>query len=275
MNKSIIIHPTGQMCNQFWILSNYIADCIEEDRRIAVWLPDFNLNEFDNLVTSQYVTFPLYPNVIIQSRFFSSYQKLINKIFRNKIALWMIRAILSIIPSVDFEVADVTCKKSKYKYKHLDKILSILEPKDQRIKKLNQIFKEKTVDSDSIIIGVHIRYGDYRFMSNGQYFYSLQQYRQKMIEIQSLFDYRNVIFFIATNEKLDLTHFDGLNIFQIQNGVALDDLFGLSLCNYILGPPSTFSAWASLFNQTPLYFIEDINIPIVQDKFIDIKKLWF
>lgn len=50
-----IIHATGQMCNQFWIISNYLADCIENNERFLIRLPDFNLNEFNQLYSSKYV----------------------------------------------------------------------------------------------------------------------------------------------------------------------------------------------------------------------------
>lgn len=54
-----------------------------------------------------------------------------------------------------------------------------------------------------------------------------------------------------------------------------EDLFSLSKADYIIGPPSTFSAWASLYGTVPLYFIESSNSDFKIPDFINIKDIWF
>ena len=85
----------------------------------------------------------------------------------------------------------------------------------------------------------------------------------------------NVLFFIASNENICTTQFKNANTFKIKNSFSVKDLYGLSKCDYIIGPPSTFSAWASLFENINLYHIEDIKIDFNLDNFIKIEDLWF
>lgn len=56
---------------------------------------------------------------------------------------------------------------------------------------------------------------------------------------------RNVQFLIFTNDKIEEDAFIGKG-FQVHfmNGSAFEDLCTMSMCDYIFGPPSTYSAWA-------------------------------
>jgi hypothetical protein len=40
-------------------------------------------------------------------------------------------------------------------------------------------------------------------------------------------------------------------------GDPAGDLFSLAACDYIMGPPSTFTLWASFFGGVPLYTINN------------------
>jgi len=52
------------------------------------------------------------------------------------------------------------------------------------------------------------------------------------------------MFFIASNEKISKEMTSDLEYFSNIDGSAPEDLYALSKCDYILGPPSTFSYWA-------------------------------
>ena len=47
----------------------------------------------------------------------------------------------------------------------------------------------------------------------------------------------------------------------------IEDLYALSICDYILGPPSTFSMWASFYGGVPLRFIKHSNDKIFLREF--------
>lgn len=268
-----IIHATGQMCNQFWIISNYLADCIEENKQFSIWLPDFNLNHFNRLYSSKYISFPLYPKFLVNLFGYENYSKIVNTIFKNRITLGITNFLINLIPGVQFIISDVACDKSRFKFKHLKTLLEIISP--------NPIYHEEVESQirhqikDELLIGIHIRRGDYRTFENGKYFYSLEQYNDLMNRIRKLFSDRNVKFFLASNEKIDYRIFEKHEIVKLTNSDALRDLIGLSKCDYICGPQSTYSAWASLYQNTPLYFINNIEKNIFEDSFIDIKTIWF
>lgn len=272
-----IIHATGQMCNQFWIYSNYLADCIENNTKLVIWLPDFDLNKFPAFYSSKYVFIPFYCSSIVSSKYYSLYKKYVNLVFGNKFSLLLIKAFFKIIPGVCFDIVDVTCSKSNYKYKHLPSLLEIMSPENKFIEDVGDVLRKRVDDIQfDLIVGIHIRYGDYRELDNGKYFYSLQQYKIKMHEIVNSFGaQKSIHFFISSNENIDISVFEGLNVFMLPNTDAVMDLIGLSLCDLIVGPPSTYSAWASLYKNTPIYFIEDINKHINLNSFVDIKNEWF
>ena len=67
-------------------------------------------------------------------------------------------------------------------------------------------------------------------------------------------------FVICSNEKLDLSYFReaGLEVNAGPGHEALD-LYALSKCDLIIGPPSTYNLWASFLNDVPLFWIRDKN----------------
>ena len=42
-------------------------------------------------------------------------------------------------------------------------------------------------------------------------------------------------------------------------GQPVEDLYALAACDYIIGPPSTFSRWASFYGKTPLWEMRDAD----------------
>jgi hypothetical protein len=121
--------------------------------------------------------------------------------------------------------------------------------------KAEDLFK-KLNSEGTLIIGVHIRRGDYEHFEGGRYFYSLINYVNWMRQVNTLFG-KNLTFVICSNEnlkysdqllncELDIRHADGH---------LITDLITLSKCDYIIGPPSTYSMWASFIGKKPLEMI--------------------
>ena len=109
----------------------------------------------------------------------------------------------------------------------------------------------------SILIGVHIRRGDYRTYRNGKYFYDLETYKKQMQHLAALLEDKNPLFFICSDESVDLKSFGGLQVIENKNGNATEDLYLLTTCDYLIAPPSTFSKWASFYGDVPLYVLDD------------------
>jgi hypothetical protein len=120
-----------------------------------------------------------------------------------------------------------------------------------------------------LMIGVHIRRGDYQRFEGGKWFYSAEQYYSKMKELaaQDVFSNKKIAFVICTNEKnINLSSEENFTVYKEERHFV-EDLYLLSRCDYIIGPPSTFSIWASFFGKVPLYMMKDPGSPIAIDKF--------
>jgi hypothetical protein len=113
------------------------------------------------------------------------------------------------------------------------------------------------------LIGIHIRLGDYREFQNGKYFYPLSFYRSL---IQSLTDQYPfpLAFIIVSDQPLTSQDFLGHNVY-ISHSSEIVDMSILSLCDGVIGPPSTFSFYAC-------NFIGNENLLHLEKKLIEIPK---
>ena len=125
-----------------------------------------------------------------------------------------------------------------------------------RIEKEIQILRGS---SPSLMIGLHIRRGDYQFWQRGKYYYSDEQYISVIKNLIELFSARgiNVKILACSNEKISTD--SPINEILTSHTLKseIEDLCLLSHCDYILGPPSSFSSWASFIGKVPLLHIED------------------
>lgn len=103
----------------------------------------------------------------------------------------------------------------------------------------------------AIVVGVHVRRGDYASYLDGRYYYSLDQYAAAMRQIAAQIPSRQVRFLVCSNEPIESGSFGGLEI-QLGPGQLVEDMYALAATDLIIGPPSTFTGWASFYGQTPL-----------------------
>ncbi len=121
---------------------------------------------------------------------------------------------------------------------------------------------------NSLLIGIHIRRGDYETFLDGKYFFENEVYFQKMKEIEESFlkEKQKVNFLLFSNEPIDLLDFEGLDVKKSENHFMVD-LYALAACDYIFGPLSTFTAWASFYGETPICFLHDKNQKVTKAVF--------
>ncbi|MBE9034965.1 alpha-1,2-fucosyltransferase [aff. Roholtiella sp. LEGE 12411] len=108
------------------------------------------------------------------------------------------------------------------------------------------------------IIGIHIRHGDYQQHQNGIFFYSPEEYLKVMESAKALFPNKKVTFLICSNQIQDKHYFQHLS-YVYGNNHIIEDMYSLAECDYIIGPPSSYTMWASFYGERPLYMIRDIN----------------
>jgi len=114
-----------------------------------------------------------------------------------------------------------------------------------------------TWSQDKKYVAVHIRRGDYRNFLGGQYFYDWAVYRQAMTAIEK--NIREAFhcptaFLIFSDEPAEVMKAENVTISHYP--WYLDHVL-MSRCDYIFGPPSTFSAWASYVGKTSYYHLEN------------------
>lgn len=113
------------------------------------------------------------------------------------------------------------------------------------------------------VIGVHIRQTDYKNFANGKYFYPLDVYRRVMCDLSTQLNGRTR-FLICSDATIDPAFFADLDVLQ-GTGHPVEDNYTLATCDYIVGPPSTYTAWASYYGEVPKCFIQsqDAHLSLV------------
>lgn len=131
---------------------------------------------------------------------------------------------------------------------------------------------------NSIKLGVHVRRGDYKTWQGGNYYYSDEQYADVILRFASLHKDKDLTVFVCGNAP----DFSGIKK-RAENehirihcayGNPAEDLYMLSICDYIIGAPSTFSLMASMYHDTPVYWMmsdkEDIHFDTFNNMFTHI-----
>ncbi len=141
--------------------------------------------------------------------------------------------------------------------KHQDLIRAFFKPVAAVQAMINAAVNKARQNAD-VIVGVHIRRGDYAEFVGGKFFYSYEDYCRKMKELEQQMPGKRVHFLICSNEKIDAKAFDNVN-YTLGPGHLVGDMYSLAECDLIMGPPSTYSLWASFYGRKPLCQIRDLR----------------
>ncbi|WP_345223729.1 hypothetical protein [Hymenobacter koreensis] len=137
-------------------------------------------------------------------------------------------------------------------------LFRLVEPHRQAVDALVQ----KCRAHADVLVGVHLRRGDYATFNNGKYYYDNATYARVMRELQAQFPQpERVAFVLCSDEPLDLSAFAGLPV-HLANNHVVEDLYTLAASDYVVGPPSSYSMWASFYGQVPLLHLETAEQPV-------------
>ena len=117
-----------------------------------------------------------------------------------------------------------------------------------------------------IVVGVHVRHGDFANWRGGKFFFPASRYAAWMRELAEQFPGGKVAFFVCSDEPRHESEFPGLRV-GIGAGSAVGDMYALANCDYIIGPFGTFSMWASFYGHKPLFHIHGIEARIKREEF--------
>jgi len=129
-------------------------------------------------------------------------------------------------------------------------------------KKLTREIKSKK----NLCVGVHIRRGDYKEYKNGIHYHTDEIYAKFMNHFSNIYPERKLSFLITSNDTVDLEKFKNLEC-RVAGGNLIEDMYTLAMCDFIIGPPSTYSRWASFWGEVPLGIIENENHQLSKEDF--------
>ena len=134
-------------------------------------------------------------------------------------------------------------------------------------------------DYQGIRLGVHIRRGDYAEWNDGIYCYDDDTYARHINRFAVMHEGKEVHVYLSTNDpKVTEEHYQQLcpqvHVHHLQ-GSAPEDLFMLSECDYLIGPPSTFSLVAAMYRDIPLYRMYTPNTEAMAPEAFHLFDYWF
>lgn len=137
--------------------------------------------------------------------------------------------------------------------RHAEKIRAYFRPvtalEDRSRAAVERLRKEA-----DMVVGVHVRHGDYRTWKGGKCFFTAAQYAAWMHGLAEEFPGRKVAFLVCSDEPRRSGEFPGLTV-GLGAGSPVADLYALAGCDLILGPVSTFTQWASFYGNKPLFHL--------------------
>jgi len=113
-------------------------------------------------------------------------------------------------------------------------------------------------NKETLLFGIHARRGDYRHFHQGKYFYTWKQYHSIIKNLRKQFV--DCKFILVSDESVPASIAQTKDI-TLPKASPVIDMYALSKCDYILGPPSSFSMWASFIGQKPLFMLHQPKPP--------------
>jgi len=260
----VICDAPGQTCNRLWSYVASVAMCLAERRRMVIIFYDWTIEDFPHLLGAPFISYPLWHKWYLErGNGWNNYKGLTWKVTHNP--RWD-----RVFALLGFTKGWHTRSDTRYLQQELPRLQQIFRPKESIMERASQMIAGLRQAGADVVVGVHVRRGDYATWNEGRFFFSLDEYASFMRRVQKAFDGQRVGFFISSNEDFDVgTTFPDLLCARYgeEPSAAILDLYTLSLCDRLIGPFSTFSRWASFIGRVPLCFIEHRNQRFLPDNF--------
>lgn len=152
--------------------------------------------------------------------------------------------------------------------RHQSQVRTLLKLQPRVTERVSELMRGLR-DEQGAILGLHIRRGDYRTWCDGRFYYDDHTYQQSAINVLEACrkEFLNPRILLVSDEPTEWpSELSGVPVIRFM-GSVVEDLAALSLCDRILGPPSTFAMSASLIGNVPYLQVTDPRAPICVDRF--------
>jgi len=275
MNKPcvVIASKSGQLANRIILFAHFIANSIEYGYEL--YNPNFDeyCFYFNSTVNND---FDGHPITVVGQDFINLRQKKISE----RIGFTALKYLL--LPSCKilkikkrYELSDkyfldlLERKKTIITYgwlfrdrnnfnKYLDILKKFFSPIEIHAKNVEKLIQNcrSGQERNKLLIGVHIRRGDYQSFQGGKYYYENSVYLEYMAQVCAIFkkEQKSVAFLLCSNEAIS----EVFNQFEVYTGTGhlIEDLYCLAKCDYLMGPTSTYTSWASIYGDVPLCHLQ-------------------
>jgi hypothetical protein len=137
--------------------------------------------------------------------------------------------------------------------KHAAAIRDFFQPLAEHRENVAALIARARANAD-VLVGVHIRHGIINFANARHYWNPPEKYAEWMSQIERLFPERRVAFLICSDVKQDPQVFSRFRT-SFGNDHIIEDMYSFAACDYIFGPPSTYTMWASFYGEVPLRLV--------------------
>lgn len=275
MNKPriVIASKSGQLGNRIILFAHFIANAIEYGYEL--YNPNFDeyCLFFDSTINNN---FDGYPITVVGKDFINLRQKKISeRINFNTLRYLLLPSCKILKTKKRYELSDkyfldlLERKKIIIAYgwlfrdrdnfnKYLDILKKIFSPIEIHARNVDRLIQNCRSDQEKnkLLIGVHIRRGDYQTFQCGKYYYENSVYLKYMTQIYEIFqqEQKSVAFLLCSNETIS----EVFNQFEVYTGTGhlIEDLYCLAKCDYLMGPTSTYTSWASIYGDVPLCHLQ-------------------
>jgi hypothetical protein len=124
-----------------------------------------------------------------------------------------------------------------------------------------------------LLIGVHVRQGDYALWASGRYFFEASTYANWMRAVAERFANRGRVGFVVCSDQPQPPEaFMGLKAYLNNDRTeagAIRDIIRLSRCDLLMLPPSTFGSWASFIGNVPILPLRSKDADVTREPILD------
>lgn len=285
----VIVEDGGGLANRLFVFANVIATGLETGHRVANpsfrrWAESFEGTRGDSLSFFPRRQRPLFGS-LLSSRIAASLTYRSSGFLARHFGPGPLRAITLRWPEhCDLDAPTTLADLQRRRFvllkgwlfrnrsgivSHADLLRDFFRPVSSVREEADRAIEAARLQGD-YLVGVHVRHRDYRSFMDGRFFYPFTTYVALMRSVATLVAPRRMVFFVCSDEMQDLSIARDLPLTSSTMG-PVQDLWALSRCDLIMGPPSTFSTWAAFLGEKPLWRIDrrndrpnlrDLTVPI-------------